>query len=99
MKNSYSAESTFSILLVVFIFSIIVLSLSNWQEWHISSNEKHYQRQQAMLIAENQIDLQLAGSACEPEVKINRLTFKIECNEQRIKVSYPMGDFTLSAKD
>ncbi|QIW16498.1 hypothetical protein A4G20_09195 [Pasteurellaceae bacterium RH1A] len=89
------AESFTAILLALSLFSLLFVSFQTWQQSQLAQQAKGYQTLQAMQIAENQLHLRLAGQPCDRRVEQNGLVFEVNCSGQAIKISYPLGEFTL----
>ena len=51
-----------------------------------------YQDFQAIQIAENQAQRQFLGLPCEQLIQQNSLTFRVQCQNERVIVRYPMGE-------
>lgn len=91
-----NAESGLSLLVSLSLFALISLSAIQWQKQQIHQTLRLYQQQQALLIADNQIDRQLAQQQCERTVEQNGIRFDIEtCSPDNIRVRYPLGQIEL----
>jgi len=92
MRNKvYTAETLFSVLIGLVLFTLIWLNFSDWQRRQIEQINQSYQRQQALQIIENQLALKLAGQSCERHIIQNRITFRITCESGKITVVFPLG--------
>lgn len=98
MINWIKAENTLSIMIAVIISSILLLAYSQWQGQQNQAQAQHYQRLQAMQIAENQLALKMAKLPCEAEISQNNLRFNVICEQNRVRVEYPLGIFELTTK-
>ncbi|MFA9488923.1 MULTISPECIES: DUF5374 domain-containing protein [unclassified Mannheimia] len=94
--NKYKAESTISLLVAVALFAIVVLSFSYWQSEQNRRVNTHFQQQQAAVILENQIALQLAGLACEKQIEQNNIRYEIQCSENKLSIRFPLGKIELN---
>ena len=59
---------------------------------------KTYQDFQAIQVAENQAQRQFLGLACEHLIQQNDLTFRVQCENERVIVRYPMGEISIKTK-
>lgn len=92
MTKITKAETLISLLVAISLFTILFLTYSNWQSSQQQQANYVYQQQQALQIAENQLNLKAANEPCERMVKQNHLTFKITCTEYKIIVVFPLGE-------
>ncbi len=95
IKKQLKAETFTSLLIGIFLFSILFVIYEKWQSRHFKVESFLYQQRQAMQISENQLSLKMAGLPCETRVKQNNITFIIQCNENKIEVKFPAGKFSL----
>ena len=92
MVKQLKAESLVSLLVALMLFAILALNFSAWQKTQLERGTRNYQ------IAENQIALRMAGLSCESQAVENDVRFTIQCNEELIKISYPMGKVEIKTK-
>lgn len=91
------AESGLSLLIALSLFSSLFLSISTWQSAQTAQRQLQFQRQQALLIADNQIDRLLAGQACETQLQQNGIRFDIHpCHPQHIRIAFPLGEVVIT---
>lgn len=96
MMKHLKAESGLSLLIALSLFAIVSLSAMKWQQSQIHQTTYLYQQQQALLIAENQIDRQLARQQCEQIVEQNGIRFEIQkCTPQLIQIKFPLGNIEI----
>lgn len=95
MKVRFKAESILSVLIAISLFSLMFLSYRQWQSLQHWQENRLYQKQQALQIAENQLALRLANRACKRSVTQNNLQFVIECSDSQIKVGFPLGEIKI----
>lgn len=87
-----NAETTLSLLLALSLFTLAALGVIRQQNQQTHTAQLLFQQQQALSIADNQIERQLAQFACERTVIQNGIRFEIEkCSPQQIHVSFPLG--------
>lgn len=87
-----NAESTLGLLVVLSLFALVALGAVRQQSRQTHSTQLLFQQQQALSIADNQIERQLAQFACEHTVIQNGIRFEIEkCSPQQIHVRFPLG--------
>ena len=98
MVKQLKAESLVSLLVALMLFAILALNFTAWQKTQLERGARNYQQQQALQIAENQIALRMAGRSCEAQAVENDVRFTIQCNEELIKISYPMGKVEIKTK-
>lgn len=98
MAKQLKAESLVSLLVALMLFAILALNFTAWQKTQLERGTRNYQQQQALQIAENQIALRMAGLSCESQAVENDVRFTIQCNEELIKISYPMGKVEIKTK-
>lgn len=98
MVKQLKAESLVSLLVALMLFAIFALNFTAWQKTQLEHGARNYQQQQALQIAENQIALRMAGLSCEAQAVENDVRFTIQCNEELIKISYPMGKVEIKTK-
>ncbi|MEG9476591.1 DUF5374 domain-containing protein [Mannheimia bovis] len=94
--NKYKAESTISLLVAIALFTIVVLSFSHWQSEQNRRVNIHFQQQQAAVILENQIALQLAGLDCERQIEQNNIRYDIQCSGNKLSIRFPLGKIELN---
>lgn len=98
MVKQLRAESLVSLLVALTLFAIFTLNFTAWQKTQLERGARNYQQQQALQIAENQIELRMAGLSCESQAVENDVRFTIQCSGELIKVSYPMGKVEIKTK-
>lgn len=92
------AESYLSLLIAISLFSILALNLLQWQNQRTQQQLQLYQQQQAILIADNQIDRMLANIACERKIIQNNIEFEIRhCSPTKIEVTFPLGEIIINS--
>ncbi|MGX2968137.1 DUF5374 domain-containing protein [Ursidibacter sp. B-7004-1] len=91
MIKILKAETLTSLLVTITPFMILFLTYANWQSLQNKQATYLYQQQQALQIAENQLNLKAVNEPCEKMVKQNNLNFEIICLEQKIAVIFPLG--------
>ncbi|WP_018650698.1 DUF5374 domain-containing protein [Actinobacillus capsulatus] len=96
MNKLIKSESFISILIGIMIFSFIFIVTSRWESYQTEKINYIYQQQQALQIIENQLALKYAKIPCEHNIQQNRLKFHIECNENKISVSFPLGKIDIT---
>lgn len=90
------AESSLGLLVAISLFALIFLGISRWQTVQHRQMLQLYQQQQALLIADNQIDRLLASLACEKKIVQNGIEFVIhQCSLRHIKVGFPLGEIEI----
>ncbi|QNS15768.1 DUF5374 domain-containing protein [Mannheimia bovis] len=94
--NKYKAESTISLLVAVALLAIVMLSFSYWQSEQNRRVNTHFQQQQAAVILENQIALQLAGLDCERQIEQNHIRYDIQCSGNKLSIRFPLGKIELN---
>ncbi|AWW33936.1 hypothetical protein CT138_03335 [Mannheimia varigena] len=94
--NKYKAESTISLLVAIALFTIVVLSFSHWQSEQNRRVNAHFQQQQAAVILENQIALQLSGLDCERQIEQNNIRYDIQCSGNKLSIRFPLGKIELN---
>lgn len=92
MNKVVKAESLISVLIALSLWLILYFTYIHWQSEQHRTAAEIYQRQQALQIAENQIALKMARLPCEKQVQQNNLTFQITCREQKMVVTFPLGN-------
>ena len=80
------------------LFSVLFLVFNQWTTEQRKSAVKIYQDFQAIQIAENQAQRQFLGLACEQLIQQNSLTFRVQCQNERVIVRYPMGEISIKTK-
>lgn len=80
------------------LFSVLFIAFNQWMASQRKSAVKTYQDFQAIQIAENQAQRQFLGLACEQLIQQNGLTFRIQCQNERVIVRYPMGEISIKTK-
>lgn len=95
--NKFKAETFISTLAAVMLFSVLFLGYTHRQKDQTAQLNYIYQQHQALQIAENQISLKLAGMPCESHFQENRLSFRIKCDENDVRVIFPLGEVKISA--
>ncbi|KAE9542186.1 DUF5374 domain-containing protein [Ursidibacter maritimus] len=99
MIKIVKAETLTSLLIAISLFMILFLAYANWQSLQNKQANYLYQKQQALQIAENQLNLKAINEPCEKIVKQNNLNFEISCLEQKITVIFPLGKIELSSTE
>lgn len=94
IRLKYGA-SLISLLVTLSIFSLLLLSISQWQSSQLRRVQDIYQRVQAVQLAENQKQRLFVGLPCESQIKQNQLQFQISCQNDRVTVRYPRGELKL----
>lgn len=94
-KHLIKAETTLTLLIVMLIFTTLFFSYTQWQSRQTTQTQFLYQQQQALQIAENQIALKMADEPCQRSVLQNNLQFTIYCQNQEIKVVFPVGEIKI----
>lgn len=80
------------------LFSVLFLVFNQWTASQRKSAVKTYQDFQAIQVAENQAQRQFLGLACEQLIQQNGLTFRVQCENERVIVRYPMGEISIKTK-
>ena len=80
------------------LFSVLFIAFNHWTASQRKSAVKTYQDFQAIQIAENQAQRQLLGLACEQLIQQNGLTFRVQCQNERVIVRYPMSEISIKTK-
>ena len=80
------------------LFSVLFIDFNQWTASQRKSAVKTYQDFQAIQVAENQAQRQFLGLACEQLIQQNSLTFRIQCENARVIVRYPMGEISIKTK-
>mgnify|MGYP000849350702 FL=1 len=80
------------------LFSVLFIAFNQWMESQRKSAVKTYQDFQAIQVAENQAQRQFLGLACEHLIQQNDLTFRVQCENERVIVRYPMGEISIKTK-
>lgn len=93
--NSYRGMSLPTLLISLTVFSGIFMSVSRWASYQRNNAVEIYQRYQAVQIAENQMQRQFLNLPCENTVFRNRLKFVVQCENERVIVRYPLGEWYL----
>ncbi len=96
MQKIIKAETFVSLSMAILLVSILLLSYGKWQHQHNKNQQILYQRLQAMQIAENQLALKTLDLPCEAVTHQNKITFKISCFPNKVRVEYPSGKFQLA---
>ena len=85
--------------LTTLLFSLaLFIAFNQWTASQRKSAVKTYQDFQAIQIAENQAQRQFLGLACEQFIQQNGLTFRVQCQNERVIVRYPMGEISIKTK-
>lgn len=84
--------SLLTVLFTLALFSTLFLAFNQWTSSQRQSAVKTYQDFQAIQIAENQAQRQFLGLPCEQSVRQNALNFRVQCENKRVIVHYPMGE-------
>ena len=80
------------------LFSVLFIAFHQWTASQRKSAVKTYQDFQAIQVAENQAQRQFLGLACEQLIQQNGLTFRVQCENERVIVRYPMGEISIKTK-
>ena len=80
------------------LFSILFIAFNQWTASQRKSAVKTYQNFQVVQIAENQAQRQFLGLDCEQLIQQNGLTFRVQCENERVIVRYPMGEISIKTK-
>ena len=80
------------------LFSVLFIVFNQWTASQRKSAVKTYQDFQAIQVAENQAQRQFLGLACEQLIQQNGLTFRVQCQNERVLVRYPMGEISIKTK-
>ena len=80
------------------LFSVLFIAFNQWMASQRKSAVKTYQDFQAIQIAENQAQRQFLGLACEQLIPQNGLTFRVQCENERVTVRYPTGEISIKTK-
>lgn len=80
------------------LFSVLFIAFNQWTESQRKSAVKTYQDFQAIQVAENQAQRQFLGLPCEHLIQQNDLTFRVQCENERVIVRYPMGEISIKTK-
>lgn len=90
--------SLITLLFSLALFSVLFLVFNQWTASQRKSAVKTYQDFQAIQIAENQAQRQFLGLPCEQLIQQNSLTFRVQCQNERVIVRYPMGEISIKTK-
>ena len=80
------------------LFSVLFIAFNQWTASQRKSAVKTYQDFQAIQVAENQAERQFLGLPCEQLIQQNSLTFRIQCENERVIVRYPIGEISIKTK-
>lgn len=80
------------------LFSVLFIAFNQWTASQRKSAVKTYQDFQAVQVAENQAERQFLGLPCEQLIQQNSLTFRIQCENERVIVRYPIGEISIKTK-
>ena len=80
------------------LFSVLFIAFNQWTASQRKITVKTYQDFQAIQIAENQAQRQFLGLPCEQLIQQNSLTFRIQCENERVIVRYPIGEISIKTK-
>lgn len=80
------------------LFSVLFIVFNQWTASQRKSAVKTYQDFQAIQVAENQAQRQFLGLACEQLIPQNGLTFRVQCENERVTVRYPTGEISIKTK-
>ena len=80
------------------LFSVLFIVFNQWTASQRKSAVKTYQDFQAIQVAENQAQRQFLGLACEQLIQQNGFTFRVQCQNERVIVRYPMGEISIKTK-
>lgn len=87
IRSHFRAETMFSVLFGIALFSIMLLSFHHWYSQKTNQSQQNYFRQQALQIADNQIARQFVGLHCESQITQNQQTFTVNCSENSIIIT------------
>lgn len=97
MNKIIKSESFISILIGIIIFSLIFIVILRWGSYQTRKINYIYQQQQALQIIENQLALRYAKEPCESYIQQNHLKFTIECQENKMRVTFPLGKIEITS--
>ena len=80
------------------LFSVLFIAFKQWTASQRKSAVKTYHDFQAIQVAEHQAQRQFLGLACEQLIQQNGLTFRVQCENERVIVRYPMGEISIKTK-
>ncbi len=95
LRNKIKAESFISLLVVISLFSTTYMLYMNWEKSYNKQQVFLFQQKQALLVADNQINLLMAKMPCEKQVVYNGTNFAIECNERAVRVRFATGEVNI----
>ena len=87
-----------TLLFALALFSVLFIAFNQWTASQRKITVKTYQDFQAIQIAENQAQRQFLGLPCEQLIQQNSLTFRVQCQNERVIVRYPMGEISIKPK-
>ena len=90
--------SFITLLFSLALFSVLFLVFNQWTASQRKSAVKTYHDFQAIQVAEHQAQRQFLGLACEQLIQQNGLTFRVQCENERVIVRYPMGEISIKTK-
>ncbi|STO62690.1 Putative type II secretory pathway, pseudopilin [Haemophilus aegyptius] len=90
--------SFITLLFSLALFSVLFLVFNQWTASQRKSAVKTYQDFQAIQLVENQAQRQFLGLACEQLIQQNGLTFRIQCENERIIVRYPTSEILIKTQ-
>ncbi|MGV6988861.1 DUF5374 domain-containing protein [Testudinibacter sp. P80/BLE/0925] len=100
MRFAYRrGAGTAAVLLTLMLFSFSLLAVSRWLTAQQRDGLQIYQQYQALLLAQNQFARQRLGLGCETPITQNQIRFDVQCQAQRVKVRFPLGEISLSAEN
>ena len=98
MLQMNKGMSLTTLLFSLALFSVLFIDFNQWTASQRKSAVKTYQDFQAIQVAENQAQRQFLGLACEQLIQQNGLTFRVQCQNERVIVRYPMGEISIKTK-
>lgn len=88
-------SSSIALMLAITLFCSLIIIFSQWYSTQQQHSVYLYQREQALLIAENQAYRQHFGLTCQTQHQQNGITFTIQCQSGQIIVDFPLGSMAL----
>ena len=95
LRNKIKAETFISVLVAISLFSTIYMVYINWQKSYNKQRVFLFQQKQALLVADNQINLRMAKIPCEKQAVYNDTNFAIECSERTVRVRFATGEVNI----
>ncbi|SNV79068.1 DUF5374 domain-containing protein [Haemophilus pittmaniae] len=88
-----SGHGLLGLLYALAISAFLILLFSHWSSGLNYEAMRRYQHNQAIEIAENQLNRRWAGMRCENALRENSIEFQISCTSDDVMVKYPLGEF------